>query len=81
MNTRYLALMVLLLHFSIFPTKAQQNIFREYKSLEANNLQAWFSNDARNFQTREDAAGLIYPTRSGRSVIFMAGAWVAAQFN
>jgi hypothetical protein len=81
MNTRYLALMVLLLHFSILPTKAQQNIFREYKSLEANNLQAWFSNDARNFQTREDAAGLIYPTRSGRSAIFMAGAWVAARFN
>ncbi len=81
MNTRCLTLMIPLLLCSTLPTNAQQNIFREYKPLEANNIQAWFSNDARNFQTREDAAGLVYPTRSGRSAIFMAGAWVAARFN
>jgi len=50
MNTRYLALMALLLHFSILPTKAQQNIFREYKSLEANTFKRGFPTTHETFK-------------------------------
>jgi hypothetical protein len=73
--------MVLLLLFGTLSSKAQQNISRQYKPLDVNSVEAWFSNDARNFQTKDDGPGFLYPAKTNRAAIFMAGSWVAARFN
>ncbi len=79
MTRRYAITMCLWL--ACIAANAQQNFLRQYKPLEANNIEAWFSNDAINFQRESLFAAFIYPAKSGRSAIFIAGPWVAARFN
>lgn len=73
MTTLRLTLMVLPLLLGTLSSKAQQNISRQYKPLGVNSVEAWFSNDARNFQTKDDGPGFLYPAKTSRAAIFMAG--------
>jgi len=52
-----------------------------YRSMQPNSVRAWFGNDARSFQTTQDASGFEWPAGSGKTAVFLAAPWIAAQFE
>ncbi len=52
-----------------------------YRFMQPNSVRAWFGNDARSFQTAQDASGFEWPAGTGNTAVFLAAPWVAAQFE
>ncbi len=52
-----------------------------YRFMQPNSVRAWFGNDARSFQNAQDASGFEWPAGTGKTAVFLASPWVAAQFE
>jgi len=52
-----------------------------YRFMQPNSVRAWFGNDARSFQNLQDGSGFEWPAGTGKTAVFLAAPWVAAQFE
>lgn len=61
---------------------APSGLIIDYKPvLNVNQVVGWIANDARLFQSAQDAAAFFWPAGSDRTAIFLMSPWLACQFE